>query len=151
MSDRTTSFIPVDPRYVPEVRAQASAADTLREFAPKADEVWTDSAEGVVFRDCGGNFESVRCPQCSAEITTEVWHGWMDADFSEPDGLRLDPLVLDCCGSSTTLNGLVYDWPQGFSRYMLSVRNGGLEHPQAVMPELEQILGCKLRMIRQKL
>ena len=36
MSDHTTSFIPLDPRYVPTTLAQALAADTLRKFAPHA-------------------------------------------------------------------------------------------------------------------
>jgi hypothetical protein len=108
-----------------------------------------DVDEVVVFRDCGENFERVLCPSCGATIETELWQRWMTEDFSEENGFRLDPIVTPCCGTTTNLNELAYEGPQGFSRYALSILGTPEDAVTNVVPRLEGTLACKLRLIRQ--
>jgi hypothetical protein len=151
VSDNITTLIPQDPRFVPTKKARDAAVRMLRALAPRADEITSGVDDEVSFRDCGGNFESVACPRCRKKIELETWQGWMFEDGPDDGGFRLGPLTTPCCKTEVTLNDLVYDWPQGFSRYYLSARNAGARFPVAVTRKLEDLLGCKLRVIRQRL
>jgi hypothetical protein len=73
----------------------------------------------------------------------------MDADYSEKKGFRLEPIPLPCCKHRDTLDGLVYEMPQGFSRYALGVRNINQDLPETLLTKLEDALGCRLRIIHQ--
>jgi hypothetical protein len=143
--------MPLDPRFVPVPQADAAAIAVLRAAAPDADDIASETDEHIMFRDCGENFEAVRCPGCGAEIAIETWQEWMDADYTDDGGFRLEPLTTRCCGIRETLNGLVYVSPQGFSRYVLSGMNMNLgrELPAGLVDDLESALGCRLRVIRQ--
>ncbi len=79
----------------------------------------------------------------------DTWQDWMEADDSEGGGFRLQPLVTPCCHRSATLDDLLYDMPQGFSRYALSAMNVGSELSSAVLAKLEDSLGCRLRVVYQ--
>ena len=151
MSDSYMRIIPVDPTFVPTKRAQKAAATILRAAAPKADEVSSETDEQIIFRDCGGNFEQIRCPACGKKIAVDTWQEWMDADHSDDSGFRLAPLSPPCCKRSTTLNDLDYDMPQGFSRYELRAMNINKRLPSTVLEKLEGVLGCKLRVIHQRI
>jgi hypothetical protein len=151
MSDQISTLIPDDPRFVPTKKAQAAALATLRKLAPQADDISSGVDERVAFRDCGGNFESVGCPKCRCKIALETWQGWMDEDYSDPDGFRLGPFVTPCCTTEVRLSDLVYDWRQGFSRYYLTASNVRRPLSSASIGQLEGVLGCKLRIIRQQL
>jgi hypothetical protein len=72
----------------------------------------------------------------------------MSDDFTEAAGFRLSPILPSCCRTSTTLNKLLYDWPQGFSRYRLSAMNVGATVTDEAVRTLEVALGCELRTIR---
>jgi hypothetical protein len=149
MSDHFIRFIPLDPRLVPGEKAQAAALALLRAVAPDADEISSETEDHIAFRDCGENFERVRCPGCGTEIEIATWQGWMARDYTERGGFRLEPVATSCCGKRETLNDLVYDMPQGFSRYVLTGMNLGRDLPSRVMAELGKTLGCRLRMIHQ--
>jgi hypothetical protein len=151
MSDHFVRFIPLDPRFVPTQRAQKAAVTILRSAVPRADDVSSDADEQIAFRDCGENFERIECPACHKKIAVGAWLKWMDADYSRNGGFRLKPLTTPCCRTTTTLNDLVYDWPQGFSRYALSAMNINKRLPSTVLKKLEAVLRCKLRVIRQML
>ena len=151
MSDQISRLIPDDPGFVPTTKAQEAALATLRKLAPQADEITSGVDEGVTFRDCGANFEGVACPKCRSEIDLDTWQGWMEEDYSDPDGFRLGSFVTPCCTTEVRLSDLVYDWPQGFSRYHLTARNVGRPLSSASIRQLEGVLGCKLRVIRQQL
>ena len=84
-------------------------------------------------------------------IDLETWQGWMDEDYSDPDGFRLGTFVTPCCTTQVRLSDLVYDWPQGFSRYYLTASNVGRTLSPASVRQLEVVLGCKLCVIRQQL
>ena len=151
MSDSFIRIIPVEPTFVPTKRAQKAAAAVLRAAAPKADEVSSEADEQITFRDAGGNFDRVGCPACRKEIAVETWQEWMDAAYSDAGGFRLAPLITPCCKRATTLNDLDYDMPQGFSRYELRAMNIDKELPSTVLKKLEGVLGCKLRVIHQRI
>jgi hypothetical protein len=149
MSDDITIFVPEDPRFVPTKKSQRAAVMMLRELAPRADEITTGVDDEVTFRDCGANFESVACPKCRREIDLQIWQNWMSEDTSDGGGFRLAPFVTPCCAAVMTLNDLVYKWPQGFSRYHLGASNVGRQLSAASIRRLEEVLGCRLRVIRQ--
>ena len=151
MSDSYIRIIPVEPTFVPTKRAQKAAATILRAAAPKADEVSSEADEQITFRDAGGNFDRVGCPACGKEIAVETWQEWMDAAYSDEGGFRLAPLNTPCCKRPTTLNDLDYDMPQGFSRYELRAMNINKRLPSTVLKKLESVLGCKLRVIHQRI
>ena len=121
MSDHNLCFVPVDPRFVPDQPSQDAAVALLRAAWPDARDVEADSSVRVVFRDCGENFERVLCPHCSTEIDVGPWQQLIDSDYSEADGFRLNAMPMRCCGQPSTVNDLVYEWPQGFSRFALTV------------------------------
>jgi hypothetical protein len=149
MSDDITTLIPADAQFVPAKRSQQAAAALLRELAPHADEITTGVDDEVTFRDCGANFESVVCPKCNREIELETWQNWMSEDSADGAGFRLGSFLTPCCATEVTLNDLVYKWPQGFSRYYLDARNMNRRLSAASIRKLEEVLGCKLRAIRQ--
>ncbi len=149
MSDHYVCFLPVDPACVPSESAQAAAVALLRAAWPDAREITPETAEHIVFRDCGENFESVACPHCGTELEVESWQGSMDRDYSEEGGFRLDAQSMACCGQRSTLNDLKYTWPQGFSRFALRAADPGGEVPARLLAELESSLGCRLRVIHQ--
>ena len=151
MSDSFTRIIPVDPTFVPTKRAQKAAATILRAAAPKADEVSSETDQQIVFRDCGGNFERIRCPACRKKIPIDTWQEWMETDYTDDGGFRLAPHITPCCKRAATLDDLDYDMPQGFSRYELQAMNINKRLPSTVLKKLEGVLGCKLRVIHQRI
>jgi len=104
--------------------------------------------ESVQFFDCGGNFERVVCPACGSEIQNQWWQDRMKEDFA--GGFKLASYVTPCCDAQCTLHEVVYEWPQGFGRFVLEAMNpnmGKLEGSD--QQDLEKILGTKLRVIYQ--
>jgi hypothetical protein len=146
VSDDYLRLIPREPEFVPDSDASAEAVLTLRSLAPLAEEVKVSVTETIRFIDQGGNFERVLCPKCGAELN-EWWVSEMDKAWEN----RSTNLVTStpCCETTLSLNDLEYQWPAGFSRYVLEVRNpslGGCLKP-AQVARLESILGCELRQV----
>ncbi len=78
---------------------------------------WHDSIDVV---SCGANLEQISCPQCGAELAFD----WWGEAVSERYGTGFSTLVVTvpCCGVETSLNELTYDWPMGFARFRIEVR-----------------------------
>ena len=75
----------------------------------------------------------------------------MDADF-DGEGFSLGDLVTPCCGSSSKLNELTYDWPQAFGRFSWSIQNPNIgELNENLKVELERIAGVPMAVIYQRL
>jgi hypothetical protein len=55
---------------------------------------------------------------------TEVYGDLIDEAFLHVPA-RLDA-SMPCCGGSTSLNALRFDWPAGFARFVLEARNAGV-------------------------
>ena len=151
MSDTNTFIIPVEPGFVPGKKAAAGAVALLRKLAPKADEIEAVTDEQVTFRSCGESFDAVRCPACRTEIDVDTWHEWMDADHADDAGFRLRPIAMPCCKRSFTLADLAYEEPQGFSRFALRALNPETVFAKAALAKLEAALGCKLRVIHERI
>ena len=96
--------------------------------------------------DCGSNFESVSCSLCSYDVT-DAWQKWMEAaSHSKFEDLSVQ---MPCCGKPSDLNSMRYDWPVGFAKFVLEVRNpgvGGLLSDVAVR-EVERVLGVPVRQV----
>lgn len=146
MSDNLLRFIPTDPTLVPDVAAREVALDRLRRWLPDADEVTETATDHVMFVDPGANFERVSCPSCGAELELA---GWQDEMGRAAEGEFADlSMLMPCCGASVSLNDLHYEWPAGFARYVLDVRNPGVpDLADDRRAELEVLLGTPVRRI----
>jgi hypothetical protein len=149
MSDNWIRIIPEQPDLVPVEERQQRAILHLRTIVAQTAELRAFTHDQIVFVDCGGNFESVVCPSCGADIDIDSWQGWMDEDF-DGKGFTLSKHAMSCCGAEHTLHELRYQLPQGFGRFEVSAMNpdvGELSEDQIAL--LEQILGCRVRIIYQ--
>ncbi len=150
MSDNWIALIPEDPRFVPDQAAQSRARALFIKLAPDAHSIEARVSPTIEFFDCGTNLERILCPACRSEISTDWWQDRMDEDFD--DGFKLNAYPTPCCRTNATLHELVYEWPQGFGRFILDAMNPNLERlPDPSKAELEAILGTKLRVIYQHL
>jgi hypothetical protein len=155
MSSYHIDVIPDDPFFVPPEHDRAMAeclikelVETNHESGYPPPEVETTVTDGPQLVTCMGNFESVHCPQCDAELDTAWWQDRMDDDFDGTGFTGFTRFSTPCCGSEADLNSLRYNLPQGFARFVLSCREPGFaEYPKDVMLDLERLLRCKLRQI----
>ena len=148
MSDNWIRVIPEDPRFVPRTACQPRARAWFERIAPDAEEIEIKTSDTVEFFDCGANFERILCSSCRAEIPVEWWQQRMDEDHA--GGFKLLKYPTPCCSTPHTLHELVYEWPQGFGRFAIDVMNPGIgQLSKARTRELEQILGCSIRVIYQ--
>jgi hypothetical protein len=146
MSENLLKIIPEQPVYIPENQAQITASGFLKSLVAENCEVQSKVSKEIEFVDAGGNFESVSCSMCGKEISGEWWSTAMNeahqSHFSQLE------VVVPCCKGKTTLNHLNYNWAQGFARFVLSARNPNIsELDKQSITKLEQILGCKLRVV----
>ena len=149
MSDNWIKLVPVDPKLVPDSARQKQAADYIRRTL-NTSEIEIESSHKVEFFDCGSNFESVHCPHCHSSIEMNWWGDRIGDDFNK--GFQLLPYSLPCCGKRASLNELVYEWPQAFGRFVLSVMNPGIPKLQDEdRRQLEEILGTQIRVVYQHL
>jgi len=144
MSDNILRLIPVDPQYIPDGTSQRTMQDQLASFRLQADNTRIKITSEVKFVDAGENFERVLCPTCGADLG-EWWRTAMDTAYKTKFA---DLSVhLPCCGTKSSLNDLRYEWPAGFSRFVIEVHNPDHDLNDEQIHSLEQILGCKLRKI----
>ncbi|GLQ50751.1 hypothetical protein ACFFJT_05560 [Dyella flava] len=149
MSENWTYLIPDDPHFIPETSKQEAARRKFCEIARGAKEIELSVNEHVKFQDCGANFERIRCPGCCAEIPMSWWLACMKEDF-DGQGFRIAVYATPCCASNTSLHNLAYEWPQGMYRFALGSMNGSFGRlDDGHRQEIEEILGCKLRVIYQ--
>ncbi|MFI5689062.1 hypothetical protein [Streptomyces sp. NPDC051636] len=125
MSDDVLSVIPTDPHWQPERAAGERAAALVTEPAPghpdgvdaETDVDWYDTLTVV---DCGQNLRRIGCPHCGSEID-RAWYEDLVEDH--PEGFSALTFPVPCCATATSLNTLDYDWPCGFARFEIAVRN----------------------------
>ena len=112
----------------------------------QADDVSARYTEEVAFVDAGENFEAVFCPLCNKELDQDWWGEAMEhASLTEFTDLTVRA---PCCQGSTNLNDLRYEMPQGFSRFVLEVLNPNVAAvPDAVVAELQKLLGCEIQVV----
>jgi hypothetical protein len=150
MSDHWICFIPRAPLFVPREEAIRRASALLAEIAPTSDEIASEVSDSALFRDCGGNFESIHCPECDAQISEEWWSEQMDSNENWIGGPEVEAIRLSCGHNINSLNDLRYHFDQGFSRFILKAMNpkiGTLTPAQ--VSRVEEFLGCPVRVIYQ--
>jgi hypothetical protein len=137
-------IIPDDPEFVPSLDCERRTVGALSSLLPHA-EIVAQRCDGVQFADQGGNSERVLCPHCGADITADwpiamdraALGGFMDLNFQTT-----------CCQRSANLNGLVYEWPAGFARFILEVSGDGLSFlPEEKVESISKSLGYRVRQV----
>lgn len=146
MSDPILKLIPRQPNYIPAIEQQVHAAEVVKLQFPHADSVTTHTSDTVQFIDAGENWGEIRCPSCDAILDIEWWASAMD-ECSESDFQRLNVTTL-CCNSDVSLNELAYEFPVGFSRFVLQILNPGVTNMEdRVREDIEKVLHCGVKVI----
>ena len=145
MSDNVLKLIPASPSYVPDASMVEKACGMIAQYLPDARETRCTSTPEIRFVDQGANWERILCPICGNEIDEEWWVRATDAAHKE--GFTDLSVKLPCCGAISSPNDLRYEWPAGFSRFVIEVYNPGKDLNADQLKSLEQILGCGLRVI----
>ncbi|MFF2526591.1 hypothetical protein [Streptomyces liangshanensis] len=87
---------------------------------------------------------------CRAIIGTEWWADLLEAHCD--DGFATLAIEVPCCGGSTTLDALEYDWPCGFARFEIAVRNPDrLWFGDAELTALADRLGHPVKQVRARI
>lgn len=145
MSDNVLKLIPTSPRHVPSSAASEQATAILRATFPSADDVRVQVSDQVRFVDPGANWGRVRCPFDATELSADWWQAAMDRALQ--NGFEDLSVTLPCCGRTASLNELHYEWPAGFARFSLEVRNPRGDLDAEDMNRLERALGTSLTKI----
>jgi hypothetical protein len=122
MSDNWICIIPKDPNWTPSSAQQIELEMALRSIVPPSEKVEFETDDDIKFRDCGGNFESIKCPNCKVAVNTEQWQSLMDIDY-DGNSFRMCKYQMDCCGCEVSLNELEYYFTQGFSKFIARCMN----------------------------
>jgi hypothetical protein len=145
MSDNWLRLIPTDPGWLPTRAETDTAVNLLRSWLPEAQDVTSRVSDQIEFVDQGANFERVTCPSCGSEVAMDSW--------SEAVGLAYESeftnlsITTACCGQSTSLNDLHYEWPAGFARFVMEAKNPNGDLSDAQIVELADAIGSSLRRI----
>jgi hypothetical protein len=151
MSDNYVIVIPDLPNFVPNQINQSKGISYFRSIAPLETDIKTLVNNQIHFIDCGENFENIKCPFCSTNISIETWQSWMGMDF-DGKGFILNWHKMPCCAANLTLHELNYSFPQGFARFQLIAMNpniGRLSENQ--LAKFAQILECPIRVIYKRI
>ncbi|MER7609181.1 hypothetical protein [Nocardioides sp. NPDC127503] len=151
MSDNWIRLIPTDASWEPAQSsvdlAVAYVVSLFSRPGDSADEVSAVLHNDVALIDSGVNTSSFKCTICSS-VTDVSWVfevvGERSSDLSDLD------VVLPCCGVTSSLNELAYDWAMGFARFEIGVLNGTRARYELDESELRQVgelLGHPVRQI----
>jgi hypothetical protein len=152
MSETVLRFIPEDPEYVPDERAQQDAYEFIANHSTLPGHVRSKLFAGVQFVDQGANFERVRCPQCGTTFEDTWWQQAMDTAWASESFGDLS-VTVPCCETRSTLHELRYEMPAGFARFVIETNSpdADLANDDAcgnpITTALEDSLRCKLRRI----
>lgn len=146
MSENMLIFIPADSQYIPDSAAILAAQALLKTLLPFASEITFYVAEEVEFVSCGGNMERVLCPVCRTVLDERWWTNAMDSAYGQSKFTNL-AVELPCCHASSSLNDLCYEWPMGFARFQLIVRDAEGDVAETALQALKELLGCALKKI----
>lgn len=147
MSDGHLRLIPADRSWQPSPsQAQALAAYAEGLF-DRVDEVAPRFYDEVTVIDAGVNTSSVTCPNCHGELVD--WYFDQIGDYlDQPSGW---PVEVPCCGRTMPFASLTADWPIGFARFEVDLRNpvrDRYELDEAELAEAGRWLGHPVTQIR---
>jgi hypothetical protein len=151
MSDFYTSAIPTEAAWQPTGEAAAEAEAYVRRVFPDPDgvgqEVFVRFYDRVTAVDAGENLVQISCPRCDGDIPLD----WYDSLIEETKGeFETLDVTVPCCGALVSLDTLRFDWPSGFARFEIAVRNPARAEYAFTSEELHMlaaILGHPLRQI----
>lgn len=160
MSDNFLRLVTTDPEALPQPGRIEKARDVVAKRLPGAEAVEVHRFDSVHFIDCGGNFESVLCPSCGADLLSDgVWTRLMDQAWES--GMSQRRFALACCSTSYALEELDYRWPVAFGRFSIDARNPDVDwfHPdredgneaREFLAELSLTVGAEMKAIWQHL
>ena len=147
MSDYVVHLIPTRPDFVPANTDTVTAAllDAVRMLQLGEEDVGVVVGKTTVFVDAGENWGKILCPSCGRELPNAWWSQAMQAAFlTEFANLTA---TTPCCDSLVSLNDLVYEWPVGFAKVVITVRNPDRRPEAAEVEMLERVVGCRLRLV----
>lgn len=150
MSDTFLKLVPLDPSFVPGTREQAEAVALLSAAFPEGEDVEAEVYDTVTFIDNGENTEAIICTVCGRslefadELAAEVMRQLNDA--IDAGLVSTETIAMPCCRSIVAVTSVRFDWPAGFARFELSIRNPNTPRPMPdeVRRRLEVALGSPL-------
>lgn len=145
MADLIYKLIPQEPFLELTEQQTAQLQQAVAEQDPQAVFVET---ERVQFVDAGAEFHEIRCPFCDSEIAPMWWHKEMEQIYARTQGFYDLTVTTPCCDQKTSLNELVYDWPQGFSSILVTTENQAAVTP--LQQAAEKISGRSWRVIKAR-
>jgi hypothetical protein len=136
--------------YAPSAETTEAALTWLRTAMPAYKVEAIDHGK-VAFFDCGGNMGSTFCPECKTEMDASDWSDWMTKDYSETGGFHFSERRMLCCGSSLTLDKIIFENPCMFGRFGIAVTDTMKTYSEDDMNrfavELADHLGCPVRYL----
>ena len=149
---------------MPPTWTHKAAIRKLGDFAPEGEEVEIRVHPHLEFIDQGENLEAIVCPCCKKRLEIDhfsdddpIGEWWQQANIEADvhrgeDIFELNPEAscqMPCCQAQVKFIDLEFDWPGGFSKFELTVSNPDLETlTPSQIQELEEVLGCRLKLIR---
>lgn len=147
MSATIFKLIPEDVHFVPDKGNVEQVRSYLVSIFPSAT-VSVEQTEEIQFVDQGENFVQIACPNCDAVLDLKWWHNAMDSAWQS--AFKELDVQLPCCSAYSTLHGLRYDFPAGFSRLIFEIENPEEEVRTEHLRRVEQLLGCEIRMVNAR-
>jgi hypothetical protein len=149
MSDTWVRLVPKNKEYIPNSLDQAKAIAHFWQAISDCEGVESESFNTLQFFDAGASGNAY-CPNCGEALDNDDWNTWLEEDEDVTQGFKFEMKTLPCCGQAYTLGDLEYDLEQGFGRFCLEAL---VTAPLTInqVTELEEILGCPLRVIYQHL
>lgn len=146
MSDQVYKIIPKSP-YTKVSQDKLNAAKSFIESAIKCDSVDLVITDNLEFIDCGNNLVNITCPKCGKEISFDWWNEAMDI-ACEDEFKKLD-IILPCCGETSSLNDLRYDFKCGFACCSINVTNPEtlIDDDETLIESIQKILDCDINVI----
>ena len=143
MSSTLFQIISTDPNCVPD-ESQRDQAENFLKHHFSTEQITLKIHDEIVFVDQGENFEAVSCNICGKEISTEEWQNKMNIAYQT----RFSNLQIETsCHHTTTLNDLIYFWPAGFAKFVISIQDPQKELDKPDLQILQQILNTTLRIV----
>lgn len=151
VSDDYLRLIPTVPSWVPDAEGATAATQYVAGLfagqGESADDVTHEFFGTVEFIDSGVNTESATCPRCHAPVDVAWVLEVINQRRHELEHLEV---VLPCCGETSSLNDLEYDWPMGFASFEICVLNGTRDRYELQPDELDRLgslLGHPVRQV----
>lgn len=145
MSQNILKVIPSSPDFIPSRQAVEKVRNLVSSVFPHATNIDFHFNENSKFVDPGTNFHSISCPFCGSIIDLSWWQEAMDQ--ASVDNFSDLTIEVPCCSRPTSLNDLIYDWPAGFARFILTVFDPDGDLCSEDVKKIEDALQCRIKKI----